>query len=208
MSSAVGLAQALELLVDHHRADAVVREHLQQQRAVDRERQDVASARRRLAGLARSAAGRTRCRSAAAAAAARPAAARRRPAAARCRSGRLVSGPVGVIADAGHLGHEDQLVGLQRDRVLVATSSIVRLKASPVGEKPNGDSSTIAPMSSARADAGRVDLAHQRRVCLKSTPSTTPTGRAVMKLPEIDAHGGAGHRRVGQALAENAASIS
>ena len=35
------LAQALELLVDDHRADAVVREHLHQQRAVDRERQDV-----------------------------------------------------------------------------------------------------------------------------------------------------------------------
>ena len=33
---------------------------------------------------------------------------------------------------------------------LVATSSIVRLKASPVGEKPNGDSSTMAPMSSVR----------------------------------------------------------
>ena len=31
---------------------------------------------------------------------------------------------------------------------LVATSSMVRLKASPVGEKPNGDSSTMAPKSS------------------------------------------------------------
>lgn len=33
---------------------------------------------------------------------------------------------------------------------LVATSSMLRLKASPVGEKPNGDSSTSAPMSSVR----------------------------------------------------------
>ncbi len=32
----------------------------------------------------------------------------------------------------------------------VATSSMVRLKASPVGEKPKGESSTMAPMSSER----------------------------------------------------------
>ena len=32
----------------------------------------------------------------------------------------------------------------------VATSSIAKLKASPVGEKPNGESSTMAPMSSVR----------------------------------------------------------
>ena len=67
---------------------------------------------------------------------------------------------------------------------LVATSSIVRLKASPVGEKPKGDISTIAPKSSAR----RMPAASTLRTspeCWKSTPSTTPTGRAVMKLPEI-----------------------
>lgn len=33
---------------------------------------------------------------------------------------------------------------------LVATSSMVRLKASPVGEKPKGESSTMAPESMAR----------------------------------------------------------
>ena len=32
----------------------------------------------------------------------------------------------------------------------VATSSMARLKASPVGEKPKGDSNTIAPMSRVR----------------------------------------------------------
>jgi hypothetical protein len=67
---------------------------------------------------------------------------------------------------------------------LVATSSIVRLKASPVGEKPNGDSSTSAPMSSVRWMPATSTL-RTRPECWKSTPSTMPTGRAVMKLPEI-----------------------
>ena len=67
---------------------------------------------------------------------------------------------------------------------LVATSSIVRLKASPVGEKPNGDSSTIAPKSSVRRMPATSTL--------RTSPDAgsrrrrrTPTGRAVMKLPEI-----------------------
>ena len=67
---------------------------------------------------------------------------------------------------------------------LVATSSIVRLKASPVGEKPKGDSSTMAPKSSVRRMPAASTL-RTRPECWKSTPSTTPTGRAVMKLPEI-----------------------
>jgi hypothetical protein len=41
-----------------------------------------------------------------------------------------------------------------------------------------------------------------RPECWKSTPSTMPTGRAVMKLPEITRTVDPGHRRVGQALAE------
>ncbi len=90
--------------------------------------------------------------------------------------------------------------------MLVATSSIVRLKASPVGEKPNGDSSTIAPVSIAR----RIAVASTLRTSpldWKSTPSTMPTGRAVRKLPEIT-------RTVAFAIGvfgrpcENAASIS
>ncbi len=90
--------------------------------------------------------------------------------------------------------------------VLVATSSIVRLKASPVGEKPKGLSSTSAPMSMAR----RMATASTRRttpLCMKSTPSTMPTGRAVRKLPDT-------MRTVELAIGvfgrpcENAASIS
>ncbi len=66
---------------------------------------------------------------------------------------------------------------------LVATSSMDRLKASPVGEKPNGDSSTIAPMSSVRLMPATSTLRTTPELW-KSTPSRMPTGRAVMKLPD------------------------
>jgi hypothetical protein len=66
----------------------------------------------------------------------------------------------------------------------VATSSIARLKASPVGEKPNGDSSTMAPPSSERRMPATSTL-RTTPVLLKSTPSMMPSGRAVMKLPEM-----------------------
>ena len=75
-----------------------------------------------------------------------------------------------------------------------------------MGEKPNGDSSTSAPMSIARWMAARVD-ARTMPLCMKSTPSTMPTGRAVRKLPETT-------RTVALAIGvfgrpcENAASIS
>jgi len=67
---------------------------------------------------------------------------------------------------------------------LVATSSMLRLKASPVCEKPKGESMTRAPVSMARRMA-MASILRTRPVCMKSTPSTMPTGRAVTKLPEI-----------------------
>jgi hypothetical protein len=61
---------------------------------------------------------------------------------------------------------------------------MVRLKASPVGEKPKGDSSTIAPRSIVRLMPATSTLRTSPE-WRKSTPSRMPTGRAVMKLPEI-----------------------
>ena len=90
--------------------------------------------------------------------------------------------------------------------VLVATSSIVRLKASPVGEKPNGDSNTMAPISMALRIAAPSTL-RTTPLCMKFTPSTMPTGRAVRKLPDTT-------RTIALAIGvlgspwENAASIS
>ena len=88
-----------------------------------------------------------------------------------------------------------------RSRCCVATSSIVRLNASPVGEKPNGDSSTSAPMSIAR------------RIAAASTLRTTPLCMEVDAVDDADrprgeevarhhAHRRVGHRRVRQALRE------
>jgi hypothetical protein len=90
--------------------------------------------------------------------------------------------------------------------VLVATSSIVRLNASPVGEKPNGESSSIAPMSIARRIAAASTL-RTTPLCMKSTPSTTPTGRAVRKLPETTRTMALAIGVLGRPC-ENAASIS
>jgi hypothetical protein len=65
---------------------------------------------------------------------------------------------------------------------LVATSSIDKLKASPVGEKPKGDSNTMAPMLSVWVMPATSTL-RTKPECWKSTPSTMPTGLAVRKLP-------------------------
>jgi len=66
----------------------------------------------------------------------------------------------------------------------VATSSMVRLKASPVGEKPNGEINTIEPAAKVCVMPATSTL-RTKPECWKSTPSKMPTGRAVMKLPEI-----------------------
>ena len=199
MSSARGLAQALELLVDHHRADAVVREHLHQQRAVDRERQDVRALDAAAAGLhavlqVEGGVGRLGRRRAG-----RRAAARRRPARVRCRS--ALSGSSGVSRMPGTSVMKSSLSACSAMAVLVATSSIVRLKASPVGEKPNGDSSTSAPMSIARRIAARVDLAHHAAVHEVDAvdDADRPRGEEVARH---HAHDRVGHRRVRQALRE------
>ena len=59
-----------------------------------------------------------------------------------------------------------------------------RLNASPVGEKPSGEMSTTARALSASSITSPETL-RTTPVCWKSTPSMTPSGRAVMKLPEI-----------------------
>ena len=66
----------------------------------------------------------------------------------------------------------------------VATSSIVRLKASPVGEKPKGESNTMAPRLRILLNPGTSTL-RTKPEFWKSTPSKMPTGLAVMKLPEM-----------------------
>ena len=53
-----------------------------------------------------------------------------------------------------------------------------------MGEKPKGEISTSAPVSSEWLMPA-VSTLRTTPVCLKSTPSMMPMGRAVMKLPEI-----------------------
>ncbi len=63
-----------------------------------------------------------------------------------------------------------------------ATSSSARLNTSPVGEYPSGDSSTSS-LSSSRFWMACASTLRTSPVCMKSTPSTTPIGLAVMKFP-------------------------
>ena len=85
--------------------------------------------------------------------------------------------------------------------VLVATSSIVRLKASPVGEKPNGDSSTMRADVDRAPDRRRVDLAHDAAVDEVDAVDDADRLRG-QEVARDDAHDRVGHRRVRQALRE------
>ena len=198
-SSAVGLAQAFQLLVDDHGADAVVREDLQQQRAVGGEGQDVRALDAACAGLDAVLQVEGRCRWAGSAPAARPAAARRRPARARCRWRCRRSSAFSRMPGISVMN--SSLSACSAMAVAVATSSIVRLKASPVGEKPKGLSSTSAPESMARRIATCVDRAHQAAVHEVDAVDDAhrPRGEEVAR---DHAHGGVGHRRIRQTLRE------
>ena len=130
---------------------------------------------------------------------ARRAGARHRPAPARCRSG--LSGSARSSRMPGTSVTKSSLSACSAIAVLVATSSIVRLKASPVGEKPNGDSSTSAPMSMALRIATRVDLADDAAVDEVDAVDDADRLRGE-EVARDDADDGVGHRRVRQALRE------
>ncbi len=65
---------------------------------------------------------------------------------------------------------------------------------------------TMAPVSMARR-TGIASILRTRPVCMKSTPSTMPTGRAVTKLPDMTLTEAPAIGVLGSP-SENAASIS
>jgi hypothetical protein len=87
-----------------------------------------------------------------------------------------------VFVDAGHLGHEQQLVGLQRDRGAGRDVFHRQVERSPVGREAERESSTIASLSIARRIAGRVDLADHAAVHEVDAVDDA-TGRAVRSCP-------------------------
>ncbi len=74
------------------------------------------------------------------------------------------------------------LSAVRRTATCVATSSSDRLKISPVGEYPSGEISTMSP-SSTRCWIASTSTRRTSPVSCMSTPSITPSGFAVMKLP-------------------------
>ncbi len=95
-----------------------------------------------------------------------------------------LTGASGFTAMPGVSVRNSSLSAFSAVATEVATSSMVRLKASPVGEKPKGESSTSEPWSRVLRMPSTSTLRTSPELW-KSTPSTMPTGRAVMKLPEI-----------------------
>jgi hypothetical protein len=198
-SSAGGLAQAFQLLVDHHGADAVVGEDLLQQRTVHREGQDV----RALHALAAGAHAMPQIEGHIGRAPARREAARAGVAASASANSvsMPLSGSSGCSRMPGTSVRKISLSACNAMAVDVATSSIVRLKASPVGENPNGDSSTTAPVSMASLIGGRIDPTHHAAVHEVHAVDDAHRTRGE-EVARHHAHRGIGHRRVGQALRE------
>ena len=113
-----------------------------------------------------------------------------------------VSGSFGFSWMPGYLGEEQQLVGLQRDgggRGHLLHREIERLAGGGEAEGRQQDD---------RADVDRAADGHAEStlrttpLCMKSTPSTMPTGPGGEEVAGHDPHGRVGHRRVGQALRE------
>ncbi len=98
------------------------------------------------------------------------------------------------------------LSALSAVATLQATSSIVRLNASPVGEKPSGESSTSPPLASTKRSAS-VSTLRTTPVSCRSTPSMMPIGRAVTKLPLMTRTLRVRHRGRRQALREGGLDI-
>ncbi len=111
------------------------------------------------------------------------------------------------VGDHRRFGNENQLVGVQaQSRRDTATSSIVRLKASPVGEKPSGDSSTSPPVLQDRVDRFVRDLAHDAgQFQIDAIDDAHRT--CGDEVAGDDADRSMRHRRVRQALAERGFDI-
>jgi hypothetical protein len=112
----------------------------------------------------------------------------------------LVGRAGGVHAHAGHFGQEQQLVGLELDRHAGGHFFHAEVEGLARGREAEGrDQHHGFGVQALRMPS--TSTLRTRPECMKSTPSTMPTGRAVRKLPEIT-HARTGHGRVGQALAE------
>ncbi|MCY1533662.1 hypothetical protein D9M68_690020 [compost metagenome] len=196
-----GFAQALELFVDDHGADAVVHVDLEQQRTVERKRQDVVALHAALAGLhavlqVEGGVGRLL---------------RGRQRGQQLLGGgqrqfgvdRVVFalGQFAVHADARHFGQEDQLVGLDRDGHAgrhFFHRQVERLAGRREAERRHEHHRAEVQRA---ANAGRVHLAHQARM-LEVHPVDHAHGARGDEVARDHAHRRAGHGRVGQALAE------
>ena len=201
-----GLAQFFELLVDHHGADAVVYIHLQQQRAVQRKRDDVAALYARLASLDAVLQIKTRVGGV-------------------LRGGQLgqqglgagqgqlgvdgvvfAGGLTGLHADAGHLGQKNQLVGLERHRHRGGHLFHGQVEGFARGGEAQWRQQHQRTHVQRALDARHIDLAHQTRM-LEVHAIDDAHGPCGEEVARDHAHRGTRHGGVGQALAERGLNL-
>ena len=197
MSSALA-SRRLSSFVDHHGADAVVREHFQQQRAVLREGQDVRALDAAAAGLDAVAQveGRVAGLGGRGQRGQQPLGVGQRELGVD-RALRVV----GLLVDAGDLGDEEQLVGLQRHGGAGRHVFHRQVEGLAGGREAEGREQHQRAGVDGLAHRGRIDLAHHAAVHEVDAvdDADRPRGQEVARH---HAHDRVGHRRVGQALRE------
>src|SRR6185369_10624424 len=195
------LAQLLQLLVDHHGADPVVHVHLQQQRPVGGERDDVAALHAALARLdAMLQVERRVGRLLGVGQAGQQLFGRRQR---QLGVDRVVFafGLHRLDADTGDLGQENQLVGLQRDCDAGGDLLHREIEGLAGRREPERRHQHHRAEIQRAHDAADVDFAHQAGMLeIDSVEHADRPGRD--EVAGYHAHGRAGHRRIGQPLTE------
>ncbi len=196
-----GFAQAFELFIDHHGADAVVHVHLQQQRPIDGKGQDVAALYPALAGAHAV----LQIKAGVAGLQGRAASGQNLLGLRQRQFGvdRVVGAGrfVGLHADARHLGDEQQLVGLQGNGHAGGHFLHVQVEGLAGGRETKGRQQHHRPHVEGAHQPGHIDPPHLAGV-LEVDAIDHPHRLRGDEVAREHAHRGPGHGGVGQALAE------
>ena len=196
-----GFAQAFQLFVDDHGAYAVMHIDLQQQRAVEGKRHDVAAFNARLAGLdailqvKTGIAGLLRPRQAG------------EQFFCLCQRQFRIDRIVITLRfarahpNARYFRHKNQLVSLQRDRHTGRDFFHAQVEGFPGGRKTKRGQQHHGAHVKCALDARHIDLAHQARVLEIDAVQNADRTRG-NEIARQDTYRRAGHGCVGQALAE------
>ncbi len=194
-----GLPQMFEMLVGDHGAHAVVGEEFEQQRAVDGKRHDVrtrhaaAHGAYRVAQIKRGVGGLLRIGQA-------------RQQALGLRHGQFGDEVVRVVDHAVHLGDQHELFRLDGRAHAAGHVFHAEVEGFTRGRVAEGRHEHDRAIFKRALNGGRIDLADQPGV-LEIKAVDHAHGAGDDEIAGDHAHGGAGHRRVGQALRERSFNL-